>query len=143
MNTDTDFEARWPELFEPLTQQQREQAIGACWYVLNDGFPIDRETVQRITALLVDDPQQFAILYAPYTEAKGTRYEDLAERAERGELTVKPGGVSLQGAAAAAEARRALMDATGATNIEDVTSAALGRPTADADELGVDPTTKD
>jgi uncharacterized protein YunC (DUF1805 family) len=35
------------------------------------------------------------------------------------------------------------MDATGVTNIEDVTSAALGRPTADADEIGVDPTTKD
>lgn len=70
MNTDTDFEARWPELFEPLTQQQREQVIGACWYVLDDGFPATRETVERITTLLVDDPQKFAVLYAPYTEAR-------------------------------------------------------------------------
>ena len=68
-----EFEGRWPELFDPLTEEQREQAIAACWYVLNDGFPLTREATARITTLLVEDPQQFAILYAPYTEAAGPK----------------------------------------------------------------------
>ncbi|MFF8819449.1 hypothetical protein ACF07D_15790 [Leucobacter sp. NPDC015123] len=110
MNTDTDFEARWPELFEPLTPQQREQAIGASWYVLKDGFPLTREAAERITRMLVDDPQQFAILYAPYTEAEDTTYEDLAERAERGDLTAIP-GTARRGPEVAEEAQRLLKEA--------------------------------
>ncbi|PRI12521.1 hypothetical protein [Leucobacter massiliensis] len=110
MNTDTGFEARWPELFEPLTPQQLGQAIGACWYVLKDGFPLTKETVQRITTLLVDDPQQVAILYAPYTEAEDAKYEDLAERAERGELRSIP-GTARRGPKAAEDAQGLLREA--------------------------------
>lgn len=58
-----------------------------------------------------------------------TNYDELAERAERGELALKPGS-SLRGAAAAEEARRVLMAATGAASVEDVTRIALGRPSA-------------
>lgn len=109
MSTAPDFEARWPELFASLTPTQREQAAGACWYVLNDGFQLTGEAVERITTLLVNDPHQFATLYAPYTEA--TDYAELARRAEAGELNVKPGSTVLRGSEAAAEARRRLSEA--------------------------------
>ncbi|WP_448713079.1 hypothetical protein [Microbacterium profundi] len=110
MSTETNFEERWPELFANLTPAQHEQAVSACWYVLNDGFPLERESVERITTLLVDDPQQFAVLYGPYTEADDTRYAELADRAERGELRVKP-GTERHGATASAEARQLLGEA--------------------------------
>lgn len=54
-------------------------------------------------------------------------YDDLAARAARGELAVKPGTVR-RGAAAAEEAQRALMAATETTSIEALTRVALGRP---------------
>lgn len=56
-----------------------------------------------------------------------TDYDELAERAERGDFTVKPGTVR-HGWGAASEARRLLMDATGATSIDELTNIALGRP---------------
>lgn len=56
--------------------------------------------------------------------------DDLAARAERGELHVKPGGINLRGDAAANEARRLLMEATGATTPEEVVQIAVGRPPA-------------
>lgn len=65
-----DVEKRWPELLEPLTPTQREQVVEACWYVLRDGFLLRREDAARIAALVVDDPERFALLYAPYTEVK-------------------------------------------------------------------------
>ncbi|WP_146119980.1 hypothetical protein [Leucobacter massiliensis] len=142
---EVDPEKRQPELFASLTPAQHEQVAAACWHVLNDGFPLERESVERITTLLVDDPQQFAILYGPYIEAKPggqvdveawremkermrsalatelkrleqSDYAELAERAEHGELRVKPDGISVQGAAA--EGQRLLMEATGATSVE-------------------------
>lgn len=54
-------------------------------------------------------------------------YDELAARAERGELRIKPGTVR-RGAAAASEAQRLLMEATGASSIEEMTRVALGRP---------------
>ena len=51
-------------------------------------------------------------------------YDDLAARAERGELMVKPGTV-LRGAEAAAAAQLLLMEATGATSADDLTPPAL------------------
>ncbi|MDP3971793.1 MAG: hypothetical protein Q8P61_02635 [Candidatus Nanopelagicales bacterium] len=57
----------------------------------------------------------------------GTNYDKLAERAERGGLTVKPGTVR-RGRAAADEAQRLLMDAAGATSADDLTRVVLGRP---------------
>lgn len=60
-----------------------------------------------------------------------TKYDDLAARAERGELTVKPGTVR-RGADAAAEAQRLLMEATGATTAGDAARIALGRPSLGA-----------
>lgn len=55
-------------------------------------------------------------------------YDKLAERAERGELSVKPGTVR-RGPKAAEEAQRLLMEATGATSADELTRIALGRPT--------------
>lgn len=57
-----------------------------------------------------------------------TNYDKLAERAERGELKVKPGTVR-RGPEAAADAQRLFMEATGATNTDELTHIALGRPT--------------
>ncbi|WP_309619706.1 ribbon-helix-helix protein, CopG family [Salinibacterium sp.] len=54
-------------------------------------------------------------------------YDELARRAERGELPAIPDTV-LVGAAAAASGRQMLLDATGANNIVEATQIALGRP---------------
>ena len=58
-----------------------------------------------------------------------TDYDELAARAERGDLKVKPGTVR-RGPEAAAEAQRLLMESTGATSAADLTRLALGRPRA-------------
>lgn len=63
---ETKFEELWPELFEPLTDEQRKQAVLGCWRVLNDGWPLPREAVETITATVVADPQVFAERYGPY-----------------------------------------------------------------------------
>lgn len=54
-------------------------------------------------------------------------YDDLAGRAERGELEVKRATVR-RGAAASDAARRTLMDATGTTTTGDAIRIAAGRP---------------
>jgi hypothetical protein len=54
-------------------------------------------------------------------------YDDLAARAEAGDLQPVP-GTALHGAAAAGAGRAALLAATGADTVEDVTRMALGRP---------------
>lgn len=56
-----------------------------------------------------------------------TNYDKLAERAERGELKVKPGTVR-RGAEAASAAQRLLMEATGAVSTDELTHMVLGRP---------------
>lgn len=55
------------------------------------------------------------------------KYEDLAARAERGELRAKPGTIK-RGSAAREAARSALLEATGAASLEEATELALGRP---------------
>ena len=54
-------------------------------------------------------------------------YEALADAAERGELTPDPATVR-RGPAAAAEGRRMLMEATGTTDLDELTRLAVGRP---------------
>ena len=56
--------------------------------------------------------------------AMNTDYEKLADRAERGELRVKPGTVR-RGSEAADEAQRLLMDAAGAVSVDDLTRIVL------------------
>lgn len=56
-----------------------------------------------------------------------TSYDELAARAERGELTVKP-GTTLRGAKAATEAQRSFRDAAGTTDLDELTHIVLGRP---------------
>ncbi len=56
-----------------------------------------------------------------------TNYEELAVRAERGDLKVKPDTLR-RGADAADAARRSLMEATGAMTSDELTRIALGRP---------------
>jgi hypothetical protein len=58
-----------------------------------------------------------------------SRYDDLATRAERGELTIKPGTV-LRGEPARSAARDALMEATGAGTVPQAATLAVGRPRA-------------
>lgn len=60
-----------------------------------------------------------------------TQYDELAERAERGELRVKP-GTERQGPEAATEAKRLLFEATGTTSDAELTRVALGRPAVGA-----------
>jgi hypothetical protein len=62
-----------------------------------------------------------------------TDYNDLADRAERGQLTPVP-GTALRGATAADAARDALLAATGAESIENAVTIARGRPRLDANE---------
>lgn len=54
-------------------------------------------------------------------------YDELARRAERGDLAVKPESVR-RGTEAAEAARHALMEATGTTTIEEAARVAVGRP---------------
>lgn len=53
--------------------------------------------------------------------------DELAARAERGELAVKPGTIR-RGDAAAIEARNALMAATGAATPQEAVQLSMGRP---------------
>lgn len=55
----------------------------------------------------------------------GDRYEGLAERAERGELSVKPGSARY-GVEAVVAARADLLAASGAGSVEEFTRMALG-----------------
>lgn len=111
---EVDPEKRWPELFELLPDDARREAVAACWRAQTDaGAPLSHRDAQHITSLIVDDPERFAILYGPYLPAGETDYAKLADRAERGELTVKPGTTVLRGAEAAAEVRRILAEADG------------------------------
>ena len=48
-------------------------------------------------------------------------YDELSARAERGDLTVKPGTLH-RGPGVAAEAQRLLMEATGATSADELTA---------------------
>ncbi|MCM3487117.1 ribbon-helix-helix domain-containing protein [Kocuria rosea] len=54
-------------------------------------------------------------------------YDELARRAEHGGLSVKPGTVR-RGPEAAEAAGAALMEATGATTVQEATRVAVGRP---------------
>ncbi|KQQ18684.1 hypothetical protein ASF48_17330 [Rathayibacter sp. Leaf299] len=63
-------------------------------------------------------------------------YDDLAARAERSELAPLP-GTQLRGDDAAADARAALLAATGADTLDEAVTIARGRPRLDAeDEAG-------
>lgn len=57
-------------------------------------------------------------------------YEDLADAAERGELRSKP-GTRRTGTEAVEASRTALLEAAGATTIEQVAQLTLGRPRLD------------
>ena len=58
-------------------------------------------------------------------------YDELAARAERGELAIKK-GTARRGPAATAETQHLLMEATGTASLEDMTQVALGRPSLSA-----------
>ncbi len=64
-----------------------------------------------------------------------TNYDDLAARAERGELAPIP-GTDLHGSAAADAGRAMLMDATGTDTLDDAMAGALGRPRLEAGPAG-------
>ena len=68
-------------------------------------------------------------------------YDELAGRAERGELPVIAGTV-LAGAAAAAAGQQMLLEATGASNVDEATRIALGRPRVSAAGHGPSPVWK-
>ncbi len=108
---EADPEKRWPELFEPLPDDARSEAVAACWRAQTDaGSLLSHRDAQHITSLIVDDPERFAMLYGPYMPVDETDYAELAERAERGELHVKPGSAVLRGAEAVGEVRRLLAE---------------------------------
>ncbi|MDO5618806.1 ribbon-helix-helix protein, CopG family [Kocuria sp.] len=67
-----------------------------------------------------------------------TDYDDLADQAERGQLSTKPGTIR-RGSAAAAEARKALLEAADAATIEELSAIPLGRPTLRSTKPGPSP----
>ncbi|RLP78574.1 hypothetical protein D9V34_17315 [Mycetocola lacteus] len=102
---EVDPEKRWPELFEPLPDDARSEAIAACWRVQTDaGSPLSHRDAQHIISLIVDDPERFAMLYGPYVPV------DEADYAKGGKQPVKPGTTVLRGTAAVAEVRRLLAE---------------------------------
>lgn len=56
-----------------------------------------------------------------------TNHDALADRAERGELTIKPGTVRRDDASRA-EAQRLLMEATDTSTVDDAIRVGVGRP---------------
>lgn len=68
-------------------------------------------------------------------------YDELAGRAERGDLPVIS-GTALTGAAAAEAGQQMLLDASGASNIGEATRIALGRPRLSAAGNGPSPVWK-
>ncbi len=72
------------------------------------------------------------------TNDEERQYADLAERAERGEL--RPIGRPKRGAEAAAEGRRLIMEASGASSLEEAFRLALGRPPVAEAGRGPSPT---
>lgn len=56
-----------------------------------------------------------------------TSHDELSARAERGELSVKPGTVR-RGADARARVQESLMEATGADSVPEAVEIAVGRP---------------
>lgn len=78
---EVDPEKRWPELFEPLPEDARREAIAACWSAQTDaGAPLSHRDAQHITSLVVDDPERFAMLYGPYMPVDEAKYAQMAER---------------------------------------------------------------
>ena len=65
-------------------------------------------------------------------------YDELARRAEAGELTVKP-GTARRGPAATEAAAAALLETTGTTSLEDATRVAVGRPSLSHEGQGRSP----
>lgn len=115
-----DPERRWPELFEPLPEDVRSQAIAACWRVqTNAGYSLSHRDAQHITSFVVNDPERFAMFYGPYTEVKDSEDEAPAAHANRGDV------LNLRSDVAAAEGQRLLAEATGATSLEGVIPIAL------------------
>lgn len=57
-----------------------------------------------------------------------SKYDELARRAERGELAVKPGTVRRGDTAAHEEIQHLVMDATGASTVGEAITIAVGRP---------------
>ncbi|CAN5222301.1 hypothetical protein BH09ACT6_BH09ACT6_15820 [soil metagenome] len=70
-----------------------------------------------------------------------SNFDELARQAEQGELEVIP-GTTLSGAAAAGAGRQVLLEATGASSLEEATSIALGRPRLSAIGNGPSPVWK-
>lgn len=68
-------------------------------------------------------------------------YEDLAERAVRGGLRVKPGTV-VRGEVSASQAQELLMAATATNTLEDMTHVVLGRPKVGSAGKGASPTVR-
>ncbi|WP_030013195.1 hypothetical protein [Curtobacterium sp. S6] len=64
-------------------------------------------------------------------------YEALADAAERGELKPKP-NTTKRGAEATAHARKLLLEASGAADLDELTKITLGRPTVGS-PTGVSP----
>ena len=105
MNERFDIVERWPELFAPLTSEQRQAVVRALAGGWHEGWTPNREDVADLT-----EYASGAITFAEFEArsrtksmrraeamtpaeiaAEDARYADLAERAERGELSVKPG----------------------------------------------------
>ncbi|WP_156322565.1 hypothetical protein [Leucobacter musarum] len=45
---ETNIEARWPELFTPLTRAERDVVLDGCWQLVRQGRPLTRAAVVEL-----------------------------------------------------------------------------------------------
>ena len=61
-----DFETRWPEALDRLEPELRGLAVDALRRILRDGFPVDRDDVERVVQMTISDPEWLEALHAPH-----------------------------------------------------------------------------
>lgn len=93
-----DLEERWPELFEPLTPEQRRGIVNVLAGSWHEGWQPNREDVADLAdyargAITFDEYQARSLAKSDRIAdaAEEAHYAALSEAAERGELRVIPG----------------------------------------------------
>lgn len=93
-----DIEEQWPELFEPLTQEQRARVVRVLAGGWHEGWQPNREDVADLAdyargAIIFDEYQARSLAKSDRIAdaAEEARYAALSEAAERGELRPIPG----------------------------------------------------
>lgn len=93
-----DLDERWPELFEPLTPEQRRRVVNVLAGVWHESWQPNRDDVADLAdyvrgAITFDKYQARSRAKADYIAdvAEEAKYAALSEAAERGELRIVSG----------------------------------------------------